>query len=422
MRSSNAFAFVGDSRLSTVLFGMDHYSQIFFNQANATPEMNQRMRVVYNGAIAGARSDVYATQAIIDAAIASPAKWLIIWGIVNDIVASSPGPYTAQQAWDGYNGSPGLKSAADQAIAAGMKVIFVTETGATNYGTSTTKLGEVNKYNRLLREYAEAAEEADLFDINSVVLDPTVTTPTFKTGYSEDGIHLQLLGGYHAGQAFKDMMLPLIPEMKSQSNAIWESVANGGIQQLLNPYFLTTTGGTAYSGVTGSVPANWSVELTGPGSPSVAVSCAANPGGYGNDMVLVCTFGKTDDRVIVTQVLVNANVLFGTILEGGCVMMVDAGSVNFAGGTVYMQANITGSTPTSFMARSLFKQNKGAGPTFGYTEIHRTPKFTYSGTTLSNVKMQIHIYPANVQAGGSTTQTSSGTIRISRTYCRIRNT
>ncbi len=415
-RSLNQFALLGDSRMSHMGSQSSMVTWGFLNHANMTAEMAGRIRVVSNQATSGYRSDQYATQANVDTAIATNAGWLMIWGVVNDIFQG----YTASQAWNGVNGSPGLKSVADQARAANMKVIFVTEPGGSGFSSSSPPTGryQVNLYNQLIRDYCEKNGNAYLFDLNRVVLDPTSTTIATKTNYLGDGTHPQQYGSYEIGKAFRDQFLPLIPEYRAQPTAPWENYAYGLVDLLTNQNFLTTTGGSAGTGISGTVPSGWTAARTG--SATATVSTEFNADGFGNNMVVACVFTNTTEIITLTQTLTAANIAVSDILEAGLDVIIDSGSSNFGG--VNFQTSVTIDGVATKGNTNNNTENGGPINPNELRQIQRMPRLALpGGTSLTAATVTIRISPQNTLFGStSSAQVASGTVRICRPFVRKR--
>lgn len=419
-RNPRGFAFLGDSRMAQAFADSGarvQNARHFFNQANAHPSMAQRMQILYTGASSGLRSDQYLTSTTVKAAVNSGAAWAVIWGVVNDIAQG----VTGDQAWlGGFSGSLGIKNAADYLISQGLNVVLVSEPGATNL-TTAAQIGAKNRYNRYIREYCESTGGAYLFDIEAVLLDAATGTPTFKSNYLEDNVHPQNLGGYYAGLAFKDLMLPLVPALPSQGNNAMQVFANGGIDQLTNNLFTVTTGGTNSAGFTGDVPANWALSKSGTVTGSIAT--VPNADGFGNDVVITCNFTNTTDFVRFSNALTLAQIPFNAIVEGGFEVEVDAGSSNFAGCYLLMESTADAAgTPVNLNVQSMYPLNSGPGPVEAIRQIQKTPRLAIGGTaTLDNATFRIQIAPQNVTGGASSAQVASCTVRIRRPFYRLRN-
>lgn len=329
-RMSNAFAFLGDSRISaqfndgsSVAFPAStahtKTNIFFFNWANAL--LGQRMKTVYNGAVSGFRSDQYLVN--LNAAIASGAKWLMIWGVVNDIGQSGTTGDTALSIWTR------IKNAAQSALNAGMNVIIPTEPGSNSMGTVTTQKAMVNQYNQYLREFAEITPGVFCFDIANLMIDPALANLTLRSTYSSDGTHPNVVGSYYIGQAFANYISNFIPPLNSQIVTASDIAANGNIQQLANPLFLTTTGGTSGTGITGSTPASFITARTG--SATATISTAADSTGYGNAVTFTGSFTAAGEVLSIKQDATLGNFTIpGDIVESGAQVIVNAGSVNLS--------------------------------------------------------------------------------------------
>ncbi len=348
-RVGNTFAFLGDSRVSAQFndgstpnyppvdsaHGHVKTNTFFFNWANAL--LGQRMKTVYNGAVSGQRSDQYLAN--LNAAIASGAKWLLIWGVVNDIVQSGTTGDTALSIWTR------IKNAAQSALNVGMNVVLLTEPGSNSMGTSTSQKAMVNQFNQYMREYADVTPGVFCFDIASLLIDPALANLTLRSAYSSDGTHSNAYGAYYLGQAFANTISNFIPAINSQIFGPFEISANGNIQQVANPLFLTTTGGTSQTGITGNTPSGF---ITGrSGAATATISTAASADGYGNAVTLAGTFTAAGEYIRIGQDTTLGNYTIpGDIVESGAHITVSAGSVNLATACLYSNFG-TISNPTA---------------------------------------------------------------------------
>lgn len=319
---SNTIAILGDSRMSAQYITGDYVksSTFFGNWANALS--GQRMKFIYNGAISGYRSDQYLVN--LGAAIATGASWLWIHGVINDVSQSGT---TGDTALTIFNR---IKAATDTAIAMGMNVVLFTD----YYGGGTAALrGILVEFNERLREYASTKRGCYLFDLASVVVDPASASLSAYTAYSADGVHLNAVGSYYAGKSFATFIQSLMPAQDHQIFSAAEIPANGNIQQLANPLFLTTTGGTNEGGITGNVPASFTA---GAGSgASATISTGADSKGHGNAVTLACTLAS-GGYVRIYQAAALGNFTLGTdIYDAGCEIDITAGASNFGGVTLW---------------------------------------------------------------------------------------
>lgn len=331
-RVGNSFAFLGDSRIASQFndasstaypTSLAHMktNTFFFNWANAF--LGQRMKTVYNGAVSGYRSDQYLTTARINDAIASGAKWLMIWGVVNDISQAGTTGDTAITIWTR------IKNAAQSALNAGMHVVLLTEPGANSYGGVTSSKAMTNQFNQYLREFADVTPGVFCFDLANLIVDPTQVNITLRSTYSSDGTHPNSFGAYYLGQAFANYITNFIPAINSQLFTASDISVNGNIQQIANPLFLTTTGGTSGAGITGSTPASFVSSVTG--GASATISTAADSSGYGNAITIVGAFSASGDSVLLKQDTTLANYTIpGDIVDSGVQIVINAGAVNLS--------------------------------------------------------------------------------------------
>jgi len=382
----NAIALIGDSRMAQ--FHIDVPASVgdpgvwknsVHFMTHAAAQLGQRINVIYDGGVSGYRSDQYLQY--LAAAIASRAKFLVIWGCVNDIAYGC----TAQQIWTGVGmptASIGIRAAAIQAAVAGMTVILMGEMG--QVGMTGTKLGYVMQYNQLCRELAEVVPGVLYYDAPSVLLDSTQTVPAFKTGYSSDGTHTLALGAYNLGVDFASFMSPLVPAFGQQLQAAWDVGANGGTNLLVNPFFLTATGGTKGTNTTGTVPANWEVD----GSANVAVVASTVAGTYGNDLVLSLTASAAGTAQVFFYLNPPGNgsnygaPVAGDIHQCGVEYTVAAGSSHFCPPAVRELLQLDG---VNYQPGDMYcSTSNGPGPTTAYTNVLRSPKFTLPAFTTVN--------------------------------------
>ncbi len=334
MPNRNAFAFLGDSRLAALFSNSGLYPSLgyvkaahFFNVANSL--LGGRMKITYCSATSGQRSDQYLTA--LPDAIASGAGWLMIHGVVNDIAQ-----YVAQgdTALSIFNR---VKAAAQTARNAGMNVIIVGEPGATNI-TAGTMTGMVHEFNERVREYCEVTPGVYYFDLPSVVIDPTsgAAAIAFLSGYAYDTTHLDGKGHWYVGNAFATFIDSFIPPLPFSIYSANEVASNGNLQQVANPLFITTTGGTSGTGITGSTPASFTSGRGG--SATATISTAADANGFGNAVTFACTFTAQGEYINFEQGTTLGNYTIpGDIVDNGVTVSVASGSVNLGG--VYLNTN-----------------------------------------------------------------------------------
>jgi hypothetical protein len=245
----------------------------YFNQANA--QAGNRYQLVNLQGYAGKRSDQYFAMGL-QTCLASNAKYCVIWSTFNDINQGA----SARQAWfggDSYNGSPGWLGACQQLLARGKIPILIAECGYTAF--NALQVSYVYQMNQYMRQFC-ASSPAIFIDFNPLLQTLTSTPGTIilQSVYFQDGLHPSTLGSYYMGTYFNVTMQSLVPPINQEMGFAGETA---DVMPLVNPNFLTTTGGTVSGGtlLSGTVPASWGLVM--PAGWTSAVTFPAN--NYGKD-------------------------------------------------------------------------------------------------------------------------------------------
>ena len=313
----------------------------------------RRTIMVGNFGVSGERSDQIISR--LDLALASMCGTLDLQMGVNDVAQATAG-YTAVggpmagQAITLTNVLTMMLANVETIIIAAVKanvpnIILTLDPGAGNM--NATQVGIILRYNQGLREFAERYPGVVTFDLPAYVWSPTTSTSAafaYITGahLSESGafVHEGAIGAQLAGVGYAQLLTSIMPALPRnfRSNAEQNSALNKtGL--LLNPLFTTVSGGTVGTGITGPVPASWvaSRGSGGSGSATATITTQANPEGFGNELVVACTFAGAADVIYIGQDVPNADWDIGTIVEGGSQIVVDSGSVNLAGVEEFLQ-------------------------------------------------------------------------------------
>jgi lysophospholipase L1-like esterase len=155
--------------------------------------------------------------------------------------------------------------------------------------TAKEKLLEVN---RLLRAYAGANPAVILADMFHSVLNFSSATSDPDVTWVPDYIHPNAAGAIRIGQALWSAVSPHIgpaPRDAASDGDGWSATGNPFGNQLASAGF-GVGGGTASAGVTGTVPAGWTVGmLSGATSTATSTRQARADASPGNEVVLAMT-------------------------------------------------------------------------------------------------------------------------------------
>jgi len=358
-RLAKSMTALGDSRVAIIYLDPSRRNRCCRSPVNvANSLLGHRITIGDTFGVSGDRTDQMLAR--LPAAIATGAGLLYVQGGVNNIGQVASG-FTYNHAVTGEQvtvdtvaavAMRDMKQIADTALRAGMTVIIEQEVGAETINTSE-KLAALNNYRTMLADYAERTPGVFLHDAYPVVMQPGATTPTFRSGYSYDGVHLNGRGAFWHGKSLATLLDRLVAPRLVLSRGVLDIPANGRRQLLTNHLFMTGTGGTAGNGVSGDVPANWSAAM-GANVGSATLSSVANPDGVGNGLQAAITYNAAGAYTL-TQTLAgtsagayHANLRPGDEVEGFALVEVLGGAASLA--TIHMELNgsSAGAGGTSF--------------------------------------------------------------------------
>jgi lysophospholipase L1-like esterase len=380
----NTITSIGDSRIQSQCQDYPSCNNVsarsFINWANALS--GRRMVIMGQYGVAGDTTTQMLAR--LPAALARKTAFLIIWGGVNDIGAGTTETVPFAN----------IVTMANSALAQGTRPIIMLDTGSGAFTTAQT--GYINDYNQRILQYAAGTAGVIVVDPREVVLAHTNTGSTaYKAGFSQDGLHSNLLGYYWTGVAFAQLIQQLMPPLPQQPTLQTDSRGFGSSALLVNSMFTNTTGGTLGAGASGTAPPNgFTVFTGGPTGATVAVSIAAatvtdiTGAAQGNELVLAatCTSAATPaapQTISIQQGLTNADFTGGvTQAVAGAEISVTAGATGLAGITTYM--NVASAAATN-VVYDLYPDpgiNYGQIPG-GYTAVAQTPVITAPAGTIT---------------------------------------
>lgn len=285
---------IGDSRVEALYLDGGQRNRNARSPLNVANSLLGHRLVIGDGwGKSGDRTDQFFAR--LPAAIASGAGTLYVQGGVNNLGQTATG-FTYTHAKTGEIVTidtvaavtfRDLREIAEAARAAGMIVVIENEIGG-NGLTTAEKIAALMSLRQLIAEYGDRTPGVFVHDSFASVMQPGTTTPTFKTLHAYDGTHENARGAYWHAKSLARLLGAIVPAGRSVlSRGMLDVPANGRRQLLANHLFLTTTGGTAVTGITGNVPASFATSLT---NATATLSTAANADGIGNGLQMAVDF------------------------------------------------------------------------------------------------------------------------------------
>jgi len=233
-----------------------------------------------DGIIAGVGSDTSAQiLARVPDVIADPPSICLIHAGVNSIAAGVPATSVISD----------INAIVGQLRAVGIRPVVFTLTPSVYFESATlVEAGKVNNWIKSL----PVSQGVKVIDWRSSVVDFASTTGAWVAAWTSDGVHPNDLGHHILGSRVARDLEPIItgiPAMVSDA-----STGQGLLS--LNPG-MTGSGGAKGAGVTGTVPANWTVNPLGSATVAASVEPRTDDVG-GNWLKLDVTAG---DFVVFTQ-------------------------------------------------------------------------------------------------------------------------
>lgn len=185
--------------------------------------------------------------------------------------------------------------------------------------------------NDLLRQAAANRYLGLFFDLFKINQEPLASVVQVKEGWTYDGIpyavHPNNVCAYYMGKALAAGLVNVIPD---RPNLAWgpDTAAISPLSNLLNNAQFIGTGGVAGTGVTGTVPAGWTVEWvtrSGTGTCAVSVVDITDPAtgvvvGKGARLTMAGAIAAWDTVRIRQTSTANANISGGDTYSGQAVV------------------------------------------------------------------------------------------------------
>lgn len=273
--------------------------------------------------------------------------------------------------------------------------------------TADSKIAMIKAFNHYLRERAQNYPGVVLIDAYQIGVNPLSATGAQKTNYLRtDKVHTSNLYAYKIAKAVVAAIDKVIPPIDRLVSSVSDNAGVSG--QSINPnlmsnsLFTTTTGGTASTGASGTVPAGWTVSrVSGAAGTAVAVSTAARSDGLGNDMVLTITGDAAETNGLISADYVINLATPVAIVEGAsyyakCELTLGASPV--AAQNIYMRlASDSTSPPSTYFAECGHADTITGGTIYpmeeGFTAVFETPAcIAQPGVSGNNFTLKIRAY------------------------------
>lgn len=321
--SQSTIAPLGDSRTAIIAYDLTDVQKATQNHHNWANALNKQF-IPYTGnwGVSGETTGQVLKRLL--PALKTRPKFLVILGGVNDPGHGIPTNTTWQD----------LRTMAQAAIDRGVRPVLFTDQGAENMTTpQATAFHGAGGLNDMIRAWAAATAKRGTVLVDWV---PTLLSSTipvlYNTGYSYDGVHLDVPGGYYGGQYFASVMAPLVPAGTDPSLA-------GTL--LSNGDFATATGGGVGTGNNGTMPASWTAQRDG----TTVTAFSLNTRGDGVKEIvaaLTCPADSSPRGYNIRQAIVGLSP--GDVVQAGVQVDVDTGYSNLADVRVEIDLNYTDST------------------------------------------------------------------------------
>lgn len=296
---------------------LDFGAEGFHIWANAL--MDQRLNVIGNVAVGGKTAQQVIDEQLETVVAARPAYVFLSCG-VNDLYVSAASAATVFAR---------ITTILDTLTTAGITPIWST-VWARSFISSAILDAHLDLNDRL-RRYAMTTKNPGIFwDGFRHLVDPTSTQCAGRTAMMYDAtIHPNNNGAYYLGKALAAVASSRIPRVpvyghgaEDQTNA---TTRDSNI--LVNPYF-SGTGGTAGTGVTGTVPTSWTVDWatrTGTGTAAASIVDVTDPdSGLATAKAIQLVLGGTanaSDVLRITQATgFNSLISAGDVVQAECMM------------------------------------------------------------------------------------------------------
>ncbi len=255
--------------------------------------------------------------------------------------------------------------------------------------------------NEWIRRTATRTPGMYLCDSCAAVVDPTAATFTTLSGMlASDGIHLTAKGARAVGAELAKQLQWICPPNGSlvSSNRDSYGASSTNSQLIDNPLF-TGSGGSAGTGMSGTIAASWQVERLG-GTPTGVCSVVARTvvddgDAIGNNQRVVITAGANNDLVAVRQ----STNLISRVSEGDLVVFQCAVKLSSCSNVKSLRVLVQSSDGSLFPAGEALKNSDTTFDQADFAGVFKTPPFRIPPGMTS---MTPRVYVTFSGSGGAT--------------------
>lgn len=238
-------------------------------------------------------------------------------------------------------------------------------------GWSSAIFQKLLRLNKLVRDYAETADNIILVDGFSALVDPLSATGNNKSNYTIDGKHPSGLGAYYLGleicRALRVAFGESINNVNLPSSVADSYLIDAASNQLIDYPLGSASGGTVTAPATGAAVTGWTLARAG--SATVVGSVDARADGFGSDQTIAITSTANNDGATLTSTYMAGRVSAGDIISA-------VGEINISGATNLkrLSVSLTAADSGSSESTGIFTQSSAIIPQTDRTFKFRTPE------------------------------------------------
>lgn len=251
--------------------------------------------------------------------------------------------------------------------------------------------------NRWLRQQAATVPYISMFPMSSILGDYSSFTGGVSAARTFDDTHPNNLGAFLAGKLGADYAAP--GAFMKIGSSIWPGDAYGSsnsdaIIRNSNPGMALGAGGTANTGVTGSIAEGYTCSRLA-GVPTVAGSLVERPDGLGFNQRLVITFAAASDAIEFGIPTASGRYLSGRKIGIQAGLEFDASSENVVNRCILYTAAVVGGTTYQVTALNQQSATRRANLPLSSGNVKglaRAPRLQVPAGSASGYSSQLRVY------------------------------